>query len=278
MRSSRYKKAFTLIELLVVISIISLLSSVVLSSLNSARDKGRIAAAEEYEASLNHAIGAYAVGDYDFSEGSGSTVHDSSGSGNNAIVHGSPVWSTDTYNNSSTTYSMSFAAPDYIQPAQGFGLANSSFTISEWIKTTSSNGQMYTVANTHNASGYRFGLSAGRIGFLIGNGSTYTESTCGSKTVNDGTWHQIAGVFDRTTGVFSCYIDGSSAGTVAISTPDSSAIWDGAASIGSSESGTGCCSAFVGELDNVRIYSTTMNGVSLQTIYNEEKNTYLTLR
>jgi prepilin-type N-terminal cleavage/methylation domain-containing protein len=36
-----YKKGFTLIELLVVISIISLLSSVVLASLNTARAKGR---------------------------------------------------------------------------------------------------------------------------------------------------------------------------------------------------------------------------------------------
>lgn len=40
-RNRRYKKGFTLIELLVVISIVGLLSSVVLASLNSARMKGR---------------------------------------------------------------------------------------------------------------------------------------------------------------------------------------------------------------------------------------------
>jgi general secretion pathway protein G len=55
----RSEGGFTLIELLVVIAIIGLLSSIVLASLNSARDKGRIAAAVATQDELRKAVELY---------------------------------------------------------------------------------------------------------------------------------------------------------------------------------------------------------------------------
>lgn len=70
-------RGFTLIELLVVISIIGMLSSIVLASLNSSRDKARLAAGQQFGASLYHSYGADAVGVWDFDEGAGTVTQNS---------------------------------------------------------------------------------------------------------------------------------------------------------------------------------------------------------
>ena len=58
-KSNKFKKGFTLIELLVVVAIISILSSVVMASLNSARVKGKDAARMEDVKSLKTALELY---------------------------------------------------------------------------------------------------------------------------------------------------------------------------------------------------------------------------
>ncbi len=261
-------KAFTLIELLVVIAIVGLLSTIAVVSLTTTRDKARIASGASFEQSLYNSLGSALVAAYDFEEGSGSVIVDSSGNGNNASISGSPTWSTDTFG-SGSKYSMNFTGSDHVNPASSLGISNTNFTIAFWIKTTSINGQMYVIANAGSGVGYRFGLSTGVIGFLIGGTDAWTETTCGTKTANDGKWHHVAGVFDVTGHLFSGYIDGHLVGTVSLpySYADRNDIapWIGRGM---------CCTSFVGQLDNVRIFSQNLSGVSINSLYNEEKKQF----
>src|SRR3954466_2692179 len=69
-----YKKGFTLIELLVVIAIIGILSSIVLASLNTARNKGVDAAVKGNVNSIRSQAAIYQDGSSNFGTGAGATV------------------------------------------------------------------------------------------------------------------------------------------------------------------------------------------------------------
>lgn len=254
-RAGSVGRGFTLVELLVVIAIIGLLSSVAVVSMSNSREKARIAGARSFEAQLDRTLGSALVARYDFEEGSGTTTSDLSGSGNNGTLVSTPAWSTDTPFAESKN-SLSFSGANYVQLASGFGVSNSNFTVSTWVKTTVTGGQMSFMANTGAGNGYRFGLTGGPIYFLIGIGAN-TEGGCTTKRANDGNWHHLAIAFSRTGLTVSCYIDGQLSGKINLPSAYAGAS-DAAWRIGTAF----CCTAFVGLIDNVRVYAQDMSGVS----------------
>ncbi len=146
----------------------------------------------------------------------------------------------------------------------GLNLAGS-FTISHWVNTASTSIRMYTVGNAGAGNGYRFGLSRGKIKFLIGDGSKYTETICGNTIVSDAQWHLITGVFDREnkeSKKFICYIDGEYEGEVPIDFYPNM-------KLDSPEIGKPpYCDGFVGAMDELRIFNRSLSQSEVEELFN----------
>jgi len=94
-KRSNLFNGFTLIELLIIIAILGVLASIILSSLNNAREKARMAKSKQWATSTHRLLGVNAIGIWDFDEGSGSIANDSSGYNNNGTISGA-TYTTNT--------------------------------------------------------------------------------------------------------------------------------------------------------------------------------------
>lgn len=200
MKSSR-NKGFTLIELLVVISIIGLLSSVVLASVNTARDKGQKAAGQQFAGHNLSLLGASAFGYYDFNTGSGSAVDFSQYRRDGTLV--GATYTSITPNKS--PWALSFDTDKYmtIGGAASYGPLTS-FTLMAWVNPTPS--------VTHdNDTLMAFGQTATDVLQLKNGQLTYyytgiPSQLVASTKVKDGVWTHIAVVVENA--AFKYYING----------------------------------------------------------------------
>ncbi len=230
--------------------------------IDEARVYNRALSSNEVSQLYNFAPGP--VGYWNFEEGTGGTVNDTSGQANTGTWNGtgSPHWKSGKYGkagnfNGSDDF---VAVGDPSSEILDFG-TTTDFTLSAWVKIPSAEDGDYILAKYSEGAtaGYAMQVQSNHLRAFIrdGNGSGTAEIVLleGSTNIVDNQWHYVSATFDRD-GNLSILVDGKSDATpTSIATVTDTTSNSISLDIGRRASVTLDNSYITGQIDDVKIYN-----------------------
>ncbi|MCK4355308.1 prepilin-type N-terminal cleavage/methylation domain-containing protein [Candidatus Parcubacteria bacterium] len=249
-------RGFTLIELLVVISIIGVIASIVLVSFSGQRDKAKIAKSQQFSANINHSLGAYAVGIWDFEDQNNPTA-DRSGYGNNGTLYDNTNFvDNDVLGGHALIFD---GSGDYVDCGSHESLTPANITIEAWVNASTLNSHNGIISNM-TAWGTGFSLQMGTTQNIVAMVSGVYLKT--SWTPTTGAWYHVAATHDAATNLNILYVNGAEENrtTRVVSYEANPKTY-----IGVFYTSPGIY--FNGTIDNVRIYSEALSTTQIQQHY-----------
>jgi len=202
--------------------------------------------------------GFLARGYWRFNEGSGSTAYDATNNNNDGTITG-PGWTWTSGISGSALYfnggGQFFDGDGVTVPHSSSLDINGRFTVEAWIKATGSDNYLAIVDKYEYqdplSKGFTLYLNNGNLRLSIYSAS-HGEGTCiGTSDLRDNTWHHVAGTWDGDS--MRVYVDCQMERKAAWTCPPASTTNN--LGIGKRLSGHGGYMPFLGNIDEVRIYS-----------------------
>lgn len=158
-----------------------------------------------------------------------------------------------------------------------FSFPNTTFTVSAWVKTTSSAVNNFYVSNGGIGGGWALKVQTDHFDIFVKNAANGQVVLSTSRIINDGRWHHIVAVITTNTSSEAgntaiVFIDGSSE-AVTQSLPGNGAYADlgSAAAVGiGGRSFPGGTNFFSGQVDEVAIWNTALTTAQIKTIYDQQ--------
>lgn len=199
-------------------------------------------------------------------------ANDQIGNNNNGLVNGATLTS-DRFGNANSAYQFN-GVNNYIElpNANGLNVGTTSFSICAWIKTSNNQkrGRVLSKGAAFCSTGYGI-RTTDQNGTILS--SVASNGNCqvlmpGNKVINDGQWHQIVAVFDRTVNA-SIYIDGILDVEQKIDLSSFNYNNNQSAFIGFSND-SNAPEYFDGSIDDIRLYLRSLSKCDIEDLYKLE--------